>query len=78
VRPEELDDVVEEYVRGFLSAAPGALRRTRALIEAVHGREPADVREITVRTIAEARVSEEGQEGIASFFEKREPRWGPD
>ena len=28
--------------------------------------------------IAELRVSAEGQEGLASFFEKRRPAWTPD
>ncbi len=30
---------------------------------------------ITVRTIAEARASEEAREGLAAFFEKRKPVW---
>ena len=34
-----------------------------------------DVREETVRVIAERRVSDEGQEGLKSFFEKRSPSW---
>jgi methylglutaconyl-CoA hydratase len=29
----------------------------------------------TVRTIARARVSPEGQEGLQAFLEKRKPRW---
>jgi len=29
----------------------------------------------TVRTIARARVSPEGQEGLSAFLEKRKPRW---
>ena len=31
--------------------------------------------EMTSSVIAEARASEEGIEGISSFFEKRKPRW---
>jgi methylglutaconyl-CoA hydratase len=33
------------------------------------------LREITSRAIAERRVSREGQEGILSFLEKRQPKW---
>ena len=29
----------------------------------------------TARTIAELRASKEGQEGMASFLEKRKPNW---
>ena len=29
----------------------------------------------TTHRIAEIRVSEEAQEGLGAFFEKREPRW---
>ena len=29
----------------------------------------------TARRIAEIRIAEEGREGIASFLEKRKPRW---
>jgi methylglutaconyl-CoA hydratase len=32
----------------------------------------------TARRIAAARASEEGREGIASFLEKRKPRWHPE
>jgi methylglutaconyl-CoA hydratase len=73
----DLDATVDEYVDLFLQAAPGAVASTRKLIDAVHGRDPADVRELTVRTIAEARVGEEGQEGMAAFFSKRPPSWAP-
>jgi methylglutaconyl-CoA hydratase len=35
----------------------------------------ADALEITSETIASRRVSEEGQEGMKAFLEKRRPRW---
>lgn len=75
---DELDGVVEGYVEGFLASGPEALRETRALVDDVDGRPPDEVGERTVETIARARVSDEGQEGIAAFFEKRSPRWAPE
>ena len=32
-------------------------------------------KEFTVEKISELRVSEEGQEGINAFLEKRKPKW---
>jgi methylglutaconyl-CoA hydratase len=30
---------------------------------------------LTARVISELRTGEEGQEGLAAFMEKRDPRW---
>lgn len=78
VPAEELGDVVEGYVEGFLASGPEALRETRDLVDGVAGRPPEEVGERTVETIARARVSREGQEGMTAFFEKRSPRWAPE
>jgi methylglutaconyl-CoA hydratase len=75
VDDDQLDATVSEYVEAFLAAGPRALRETRRLLENVWGAHPAEAAELTITTIADARVSEEGQEGMAAFFEKRPPRW---
>jgi 1,4-dihydroxy-2-naphthoyl-CoA synthase len=36
------------------------------------------VQELTARTIAGLRCSDEGQEGFNAFFEKRRPGWDPE
>jgi methylglutaconyl-CoA hydratase len=41
----------------------------------VSGRCAEDVRQETVERIAAIRASEEGQEGLRAFLEKRKPRW---
>ena len=38
---------------------------------------PPEIEELTIRTIAEARASEEGQAGTAAFFAKLPPPWAP-
>jgi methylglutaconyl-CoA hydratase len=79
VVPEnQLDEAVERTVGDFLQAAPGALVKTRRLLEEVWGHKPSEVAELTVSTIAEVRAGEEAQEGMAAFFEKRKPRWAPE
>ncbi len=75
VAAERLDLAVERHVEQFRKAAPSAVAATKALLSAVHGRRPADVRDLTVDAIANQRVSPEGQEGLRAFLEKRTPRW---
>jgi methylglutaconyl-CoA hydratase len=73
----ELDAAVEARVRELLQAAPGAIAAAKALLRTVAGRSPEDVREATAAMIAERRASDEGQEGLRAFLEKRKPRWAP-
>lgn len=77
VPDDALDAVVGEDVDGLLAAGPQALARTRRLLDEVWGRQPAETGDLTAEVIAAARVSEEGQEGVAAFFDKRKPRWAP-
>jgi methylglutaconyl-CoA hydratase len=41
----------------------------------VRFRDPEQTAPLTADRIAELRVSDEGQEGMAAFLEKRPPRW---
>ncbi len=76
VVPEgDLDRVVQAYVQELLSSAPGAVAGAKALVAAVAGRRPHDVANLTAETIAGHRVSDEGQEGMRAFLEKRTPGW---
>ncbi|GHE22044.1 enoyl-CoA hydratase/isomerase family protein [Halomonas urumqiensis] len=78
VAPEALDDAVAAMLETLLAGSPQAQRATKALLFEV-AREPDSkaTRERTCQVIAELRVSAEGQEGLASFFEKRRPNWTP-
>lgn len=71
----ELDATVERYIAELLSAAPTAVAAAKALIPEVASRSAGNAIELTVRAIAEQRVSPEGQEGLRAFLEKRRPRW---
>ncbi|MCB1692635.1 MAG: enoyl-CoA hydratase/isomerase family protein [Pseudomonadales bacterium] len=72
----ELDSACERVITNWLAKGPVALARTKALIRRV-ARAPVDdaMIESTIALIAELRVSAEGQEGLAAFFEKRNPSW---
>ena len=73
----ELDAAVEARVGELLQAAPGAIASAKALLRAVADRAPEDVRETTAGIIADRRASDEGQEGLSAFLDKRKPRWAP-
>ena len=75
VPPHELDDAVNEKIAALLQCSPAAITRIKRLVDDVVFQNLDDAAPITVRAIAELRVSEEGQEGIKSFLEKRKPNY---
>ncbi|RMF10324.1 MAG: enoyl-CoA hydratase/isomerase family protein [Alphaproteobacteria bacterium] len=73
---DEMAVMREQLVDAILKNGPGAVSAAKELVFAVNGR-PIDeaLQDDTARRIAERRTSEEGQEGLAAFFEKRKPKW---
>jgi len=68
----DLDAALERILAEVLSAGPKAARAAKRLVlERPDGSE-------TARSIAERRTSDEGQEGLHAFLEKRRPNWFPD
>jgi methylglutaconyl-CoA hydratase len=65
----ELDAAVERVLAELASAGPRAARHAKRLV-----RERPDGPE-TARRIAERRTSDEGQEGLRAFLERRSPDW---
>jgi methylglutaconyl-CoA hydratase len=65
----DLDAAVDTIAGELLSAGPAAARAAKELARA-----PLSADE-TARRIGERRTSEEGQEGLRAFLEKRPPRW---
>ena len=66
----DLDAAVDRIVDELLAAGPEAVRAAKRLVldAPLSG-------EQTARRIAERRASEEGQEGLKAFLERRQPRW---
>jgi methylglutaconyl-CoA hydratase len=75
VAEDELNDAVAGKVREVLSSGPEAVKAAKALIAGLRGVPAREARDLTARRIAELRASPEGQEGLKSFLEKREPTW---
>jgi len=74
----ELDAAVNALLGQLLAAGPRAVAHCKRLIADVASRPIDDALAAeTARRIAEIRVSDEAQKGIAAFFEKRPPAWIP-
>lgn len=73
--PEELDGVVTAKAQELLSSGPAAVRAAKDLIAATRGLDDAGIRSLTAERIAALRASEEGQEGLRAFLDKRAPAW---
>lgn len=76
VAHDDLESVVSDLCDTILDNGPQAIRAAKDLITEISGIPATDelVRE-TCRRIADLRVSEEGQEGLKAFLEKRPPSW---
>jgi methylglutaconyl-CoA hydratase len=72
---DQLDVTVAMYVNEMLSAAPDAIATAKALIPRVWARGAFDAAGLTSEAIAARRVSQEGQEGLRAFLEKRKAAW---
>jgi methylglutaconyl-CoA hydratase len=76
VPPSELDAFIDGLLKHLLGGGSEAHARIKELIRDVAGRPVDDaLKADTARRIAEIRASPEGREGIASFLEKRKPKW---
>ncbi len=75
---DALDTSVGGLVDALLAAAPGAVRDTKRLLATIAATpDPADTVDARVELIARRRVSEEGQAGMAAFFDRQPPPWVP-
>lgn len=73
--PAGLDAAVEAVVGSLLSSGPEALASAKELLRRVPGMDFGEAKRFTAEMIARLRVSEEAQEGMAAFLEKRKPKW---
>ena len=75
VTRDGLDAAVDEKVGELLQGGPVAQATLKGLLRRLETTEPMEAPGLTARVISELRTGEEGQEGLAAFIEKREPRW---
>ena len=75
VKIDELDSAVKRWTGQFLKNGPEALAVCKQLLENVPGMHLDEAKGYTADIIAKLRISDEGQEGMNAFLEKRRPEW---
>ncbi|MEV0306876.1 enoyl-CoA hydratase-related protein [Nonomuraea fuscirosea] len=77
VPEDELDAVVAHYTGMLIKGGPEALAITKRLVREVPAMSFRDGLGRMTELSAERFTSDEGQEGIAAFMDKRAPKWVP-
>lgn len=72
---DTLDVAVERVINEILSAGPNAIAAVKKLIPRVRETPYDETFELTAEATAAQRVSDEGQEGLRAFLERRPPSW---
>jgi methylglutaconyl-CoA hydratase len=78
VAADQLDTEVDAVVKNLLQNGPNAIAAAKMLLHAALVLPADELRSLTVARIAELRISDEGQEGIRAFLEKRKPSFATD
>ena len=75
VPPEALDCAVDGLVNQLLSSGPEAIKKCKELLRVVPSMTVEEFKRYTAEVIARMRISDEAQEGMSAFLEKRKPKW---
>lgn len=76
VPARDVDGYLDKMVSMLLTSGPKAVTHCKTLIDQVSNKITLqEALTYTAKMIAEIRSSEEGQEGMAAFLEKRKPNW---
>ncbi|WP_217350236.1 crotonase/enoyl-CoA hydratase family protein [Ruegeria sp. HKCCD7255] len=75
VPAEALAEAIEAEVQPYLSCAPGAVASAKALVRSLGPTIDDAVIDHTIQQLVSRWETEEAQEGIAAFFDKRKPGW---
>jgi methylglutaconyl-CoA hydratase len=72
---DEIEKKIQKYIDMFRSSGPNAIIEIKKLADACERMDRDTYIEHTIEKIAELRVSDEGQEGINAFLNKRKSKW---
>jgi methylglutaconyl-CoA hydratase len=71
----QLDASIDTKIKELLTSGPSAARLAKKIARTAGGLAPDEARTWTAQRIAAQRVSDEGQEGLRAFVDKRRPTW---
>ena len=71
-----MDEKIAFFVNLLKKNGPEAVAACKAVLRDIQPQDWDAMTKVTTQRIAERRVSEEGQEGLRAFLEKRAPAWG--
>jgi methylglutaconyl-CoA hydratase len=71
----ELDTEVNKLIESISTSGPEAVAMAKKLVSEVPAMTPDEFKPYTAEMIARLRVSNEGQEGMDAFLNKRKPNW---
>ncbi len=72
---DKLDEEIDKLITTLLSSGPNAIKMAKELITNVPHMTPDEFKKYTAEMIATLRKSDEGQEGMDAFLNKRKPNW---
>lgn len=75
VPADELDAMIEAEIKPYLSTAPGAVARSKALARSLGPVIDDALMMRSAHALADAWDAHEAVEGVGAFFEKRKPSW---
>ena len=75
VAPDALDAAVERWVESILACAPLSVRAIKAMVRAGEGMSSREAQMLRLPQLVEALRSEDQNEGVKAFQEKRPPNW---
>jgi crotonobetainyl-CoA hydratase len=75
VEPEKLDEAVERWVADILACAPLSIRAIKQMARRGAQLSPQEAQMLRLPALVAALKSEDQDEGVRAFLEKRPPRW---
>ncbi len=75
IKKEEQEEYLKNFVETLLKKPPNAIKEIKTLMELNLKYNLEELKLMTSELIAKIRISEEAQEGISAFLEKRKPKW---
>ena len=73
--PDQLDEVVDRWVEEVLACAPLSLRAIKQTVNRTGHLQPHEAHSLKSPALIRALESEDGEEGVRAFQEKRKPVW---